>query len=40
MKPRLIDRLIIICICFDLVVGLWYISQHYPTPSQMIAAVF
>ena len=40
MKPKLIDRLIMICICFDLVMGFWYISQNFPAHSQMIAAVF
>jgi len=40
MKPKLIDRLLVICICFDLLLGFWYVSQEYAVVNQIVSNVF
>lgn len=36
MQPRLIDRLLIIILCLDLVLALWCLSQVYACHHQML----
>jgi hypothetical protein len=38
-KPRLIDRLITICFCLDLVAAFWCLSIHFSYHSQMLGVV-
>lgn len=40
MKPRLIDRLVVICLCINLVLGIWYIGTHYDTLRQVAVHIF
>jgi hypothetical protein len=37
MKPRLIDRLLTICLCLDLVLAFWCLSLSYAYHAQMLA---
>jgi len=37
MKPRLIDRLLTIFLCLNLVLALWYLSRWYAFHDQMLA---
>ena len=40
MKPRLIDRLLTICLCLDLALAFWCLSLRYAYHETMFATVF
>jgi hypothetical protein len=40
MQPSLIDRLLIIVLCLDLVLALWCLSTWYAFHNQMLVKVF
>jgi len=40
MPPRLIDRLLVIILCLDLVLGLWCLSRWYACHHQMLIGGF
>ncbi len=40
MKPRLIDRLLVIFLCLDLVLAFWCLSLTYAYHNYMFATVF
>jgi hypothetical protein len=40
MKPRLIDRLLVIILCLDLVLAFWCLSLTYAYHNHMFATVF
>jgi hypothetical protein len=39
MKPRLIDRLLTICLCLVLVLAFWCLSTSYAYHHQMLAVM-
>ena len=39
MKPRLIDRLLVITLCLDLVLILWCLFLSYPAHSHVLLTV-
>ncbi len=39
MKPGLVDRLLTMCLCHDLVVLFWDLSLHYAYHHRMFAVV-
>ena len=40
MKPRLVDRLLTIFLCYDLVLSLWFLALAFPAHSQTSPTVF
>ena len=38
-KPRLIDRLITICLCFDLVLAFWWLSVSFDYRNQILIGI-
>ncbi len=40
MKPSPIDRLLTICLCFDLVLAFWCLSLKFAYHDTMLAVVF
>jgi len=40
MKPGLIDRLVTICFCLDLVLAFWCVSLRYAYHEHMLATMF
>jgi hypothetical protein len=38
-KPRLIDRLLTICLCLDLVLGFWCLTLSFAYHNVMLAGV-
>jgi hypothetical protein len=38
-KPGLVDRLLTICLCLDLVIAFWCLSLRFAYQSQMLALV-